>query len=156
MVCEVNVIGTHFLAKVSMWLALKWYISDKLSWGFGLKWTGSWAAMENGVLENLCEIQRWVWGWWLLGELWGLGEVSYDVIKVGRWLKEVRRLRYRVGCKGCWVLEHLVAVMRFPKEVYHRFGFWFWAQHEKALECDFKKVSCWCFGQKVKGMGSVR
>ena len=55
---------------------------------------------------------------------------------------------------GFWCI--FMAVMTFQKEVQHRFGIWFWAQHEKALECDFKKVSCWSLGQKVKGMGSVR
>ena len=46
--------------------------------------------------------------------------------------------------------------MVFQREVHHRLGFWFWAQHKKALGYDFGNVSCWMFGQKMKGMEDVR
>lgn len=53
-------------------------------------------------------------------------------------------------------LRYLKAVMTFSKGVCEGVGFWSNDQHEKALECDFKKVSCWSLGQKNNGMGSVR
>ena len=53
-------------------------------------------------------------------------------------------------------MVHLVAVMRFPKEVYYRFGIWSWAQHKKALGWCFKSVSCWSLGQNVTGLRIVK
>lgn len=46
--------------------------------------------------------------------------------------------------------------MTFAKEVHHGFGIWSKGQHEKALECDFKNISCWDFGQEMDDMGFVR
>lgn len=38
--------------------------------------------------------QRWVKGQRLYGELWGFGKVPNDVLEVGRWFREARKLRY--------------------------------------------------------------
>ena len=46
--------------------------------------------------------------------------------------------------------------MTFAKEVFEGVEIKSCDQHKKALGYDFKNVSCWMFGQKMKGMEDVR
>lgn len=53
----------------------------------GIRFNG--LLWEMGVLKHFGEIQWWFWGWGVLGELWGLEEVSNDMLREGRWLRNV-------------------------------------------------------------------
>lgn len=60
------------------------------------------------------------------------------------------------GTKAVWKLGIFGLSWHFPKEVFEGVRFRSCDQLTKALGDDFKVSSCWMFGQKMKGVRTVR